>query len=185
MNTLNDFSYERKDANRYSKIRGQARCVAKKREQKCTKCGYDKHVETCHIKAINSFPMDTPISIINSEENLILLCPNCHWEKDNLENKLKNQLKLICPECKQSKKWKTSLMCKKCANKNMKRWRKVERPSKEELEILIQKYPYVKLAQMFKISDTAIKKWCKSYGIKLENRLGYWQKQTRLKNYIR
>lgn len=30
-----------------------------------------------------SFSMDSLISEINSLENLIYLCPNCHWEFDN------------------------------------------------------------------------------------------------------
>jgi 5-methylcytosine-specific restriction endonuclease McrA len=48
----------------------------------CEKCGYDLHVEVCHIKSISSFPMDTPVSLINSLDNLVGLCPNCHWELD-------------------------------------------------------------------------------------------------------
>lgn len=68
----------------YSKIRSRARKVCKDREQKCSKCSYDKHVETCHIRGISDFPEDTLISVVNAPENLILLCPNCHWELDNL-----------------------------------------------------------------------------------------------------
>lgn len=49
----------------------------------CKLCGYDKFVEICHIKAIHTFPENTPISIINSLDNLIALCPNCHWEFDH------------------------------------------------------------------------------------------------------
>ncbi len=49
----------------------------------CTKCGYSKHVEVCHIKHISSFPLDTLISDINANNNLLVLCPNCHWEFDH------------------------------------------------------------------------------------------------------
>ena len=49
----------------------------------CRNCGYSKHVELCHIKPINSFPEDTLLSIINSPDNVIQLCPNHHWEFDN------------------------------------------------------------------------------------------------------
>ena len=51
----------------------------------CAKCGYDKHVELCHIKAISSFTPDAKVKDVNSYENLIQLCPNCHWEFDHLE----------------------------------------------------------------------------------------------------
>lgn len=48
----------------------------------CQRCGYDKHIEVCHIKGISEFSDDTPISVINDFSNLIGLCPNCHWELD-------------------------------------------------------------------------------------------------------
>lgn len=50
----------------------------------CTNCGYNKHYEVCHIKAISSFSNDTKIKDIFCLENLVALCPNCHWEFDNL-----------------------------------------------------------------------------------------------------
>ena len=50
---------------------------------KCAICGYTKHVEVAHIKAVSEFSNETPISIINSITNLIGLCPNHHWEYDN------------------------------------------------------------------------------------------------------
>ncbi len=49
----------------------------------CRNCGYDKHVEICHIRAIGTFPDDTPVSVVSGIENLVALCPNCHWEFDN------------------------------------------------------------------------------------------------------
>lgn len=49
----------------------------------CANCGYDKHVELCHIKAIKDFSPNSKIKEVNSYTNLIQLCPNCHWEFDN------------------------------------------------------------------------------------------------------
>ncbi len=49
----------------------------------CANCGYDKHVELCHIKPIREFDESSKIKDVNSNENLIQLCPNCHWEFDN------------------------------------------------------------------------------------------------------
>jgi hypothetical protein len=68
----------------FQPIRSRARSVIKDRTC-CEKCGYDKHVEACHIKPISSFPDDTPIDLINSPDNLLALCPNCHWEFDNIK----------------------------------------------------------------------------------------------------
>ncbi len=50
---------------------------------RCVRCGYDKHIEVCHRSPLTGFPLDTPISVVNSLDNLIGLCPNCHWELDN------------------------------------------------------------------------------------------------------
>lgn len=52
-------------------------------ETQCVNCDYFKHAEVCHIKSIQDFVKDTPISVINSLENLVALCPNCHWEFDH------------------------------------------------------------------------------------------------------
>ena len=50
----------------------------------CAHCGYDKHVELAHIKPVSEFEDNALLSEINSENNIIPLCPNCHWEFDNL-----------------------------------------------------------------------------------------------------
>lgn len=49
----------------------------------CANCGYDKHVQLAHIKAIRDFPLTATLGEINSRTNVIQLCPNCHWEFDN------------------------------------------------------------------------------------------------------
>jgi predicted Zn-ribbon and HTH transcriptional regulator len=55
--------------------------------------------------------------------------------------------------------------------------RKVKnRPSKEELEKLVHENPMTKLGEMFGVSDNAVKKWCKQYGIVIGERRGYWAK---------
>lgn len=67
-----------------SRIRALARKkLQENKAEKCIRCGYEKHVETCHIKPISSFSFDAKISEINSLDNLIALCPNCYWEFDN------------------------------------------------------------------------------------------------------
>jgi len=49
----------------------------------CHYCGYSKHIEFCHIKSISDFDDNTTLREINSEHNVVILCPNCHWEFDN------------------------------------------------------------------------------------------------------
>jgi len=49
----------------------------------CQRCEYSIHVELAHIKAISSFPNSAILGEVNSPDNLLVLCRNCHWEYDN------------------------------------------------------------------------------------------------------
>jgi hypothetical protein len=53
--------------------------------------------------------------------------------------------------------------------------RKVERPSKEELQKLLWEKPTLQLAKQFGVSDKAVEKWSKLYGLTKPPR-GYWAK---------
>lgn len=83
--TIKEACYERKDSNRYRKIRHHAHEVARRSLgiQQCSRCPYDKHVELAHIKGISSFDPATKLNVVNDPSNLMWLCPNCHWEFDN------------------------------------------------------------------------------------------------------
>lgn len=84
--TIGDYieKYRSKYGNKssYEIVRSRARQKTKHIKE-CQFCGYSKHVEVCHIKPISSFDKDTPIDTINDMSNLLILCPNCHWELDN------------------------------------------------------------------------------------------------------
>ena len=49
----------------------------------CQNCGYKAHVELAHIKPVADFNDNSTLGEINSPENNLVLCPNCHWEFDN------------------------------------------------------------------------------------------------------
>lgn len=73
-----------------SHINNQVRSFARTwnkhlKEHPCQNCGYSKHTEFCHIKAISSFDLDAKLGEINSPENIAILCRNCHWELDHGE----------------------------------------------------------------------------------------------------
>jgi hypothetical protein len=80
---LSSFIEKRNDANRFGQIREHARKIMKNEPQICIICGYSKHVEVAHRKDIKDFSSTTLIKEINDKKNLILLCPNCHWEFDH------------------------------------------------------------------------------------------------------
>jgi len=83
--TLKSIKYDKHHkSTAYALVRTRARAIAKKLGwYKCYNCGYDKHIEIAHIKGITDFPEDTLISVVNDINNLLPLCPNCHWEFDN------------------------------------------------------------------------------------------------------
>jgi hypothetical protein len=75
----------RTDKDFHSKIRDNSRKEYKKSGQVlvCFSCGYSKFVEICHKKDIHSFSEESFIFEINHIDNLVALCPNCHWEFDH------------------------------------------------------------------------------------------------------
>lgn len=68
-----------------SRIREWARKImlASGQAKVCKFCPYDKALEVCHIKAIKDFSESSLVSEINSLDNLMYLCRNCHWEFDH------------------------------------------------------------------------------------------------------
>lgn len=71
-------------SSRFAHIRGLCRTWNKdKLELPCHICGYSKHVELAHIKPLSSFPPTALLKDVNSPDNIVQLCPNCHWEFDN------------------------------------------------------------------------------------------------------
>lgn len=58
---------------------------------------------------------------------------------------------------------KTSYRCKRCSA--IKQYSHRIKPSKEELENLLWELPFTKIGKKYNISDNAVRKWCKSYGI--------------------
>lgn len=84
--TLKEATYTRHHkSSAFALVRSRARAIAKNLGwNSCSICGYDKHIEIDHIKPISEFDESTKMSVINDPSNLRPLCPNCHWEIENL-----------------------------------------------------------------------------------------------------
>lgn len=69
----------------HAKIRGYSRAAYSRsgRSMVCQACGYDVHVDVCHIEELKSFPPTATIAEVNAIDNLVALCRNHHWELDN------------------------------------------------------------------------------------------------------
>lgn len=160
--------------NAYTGIRGLARTVARNIGlNSCHKCGYNKHIEIAHIRAISDFPEDTPVSVVNSPDNLLALCPNCHWEFDNPKSK-----RNVCEICESPvlPKSKRCMNCRIVWNKGMNA-SFVQQITKQDLERLVWEMPTSHIAKRFGVSDKAVEKWCKKYEI-IKPARGHWRKQS-------
>lgn len=106
------------------------------------------------------------VSNDNRIENLRILCPNCHSQTTTFAGK---QNKIHFDHLKPSQinpDWR------KTPRPNS---RKVERPTKEELEKLLWEKPTLQIAKELGVSDKAIEKWAKIYNLNKPPR-GYWAK---------
>jgi len=69
--------------------------------------------------------------------------------------------KFYCPKCG-NKKSKESKHCQECSKIES---RMVERPQKEVLEKELRELNFVQVGKKYGVSDGAVRKWCKSYGM--------------------
>lgn len=75
---------------------------------------------------------------------------------------IQDNKKYICPICGNIKKEKCSKMCMDCRNKE----RAKNIPAKEILiNLLKEGFPYTKIGKLYGVSDNAVRKWCKKYGL--------------------
>ena len=127
----------------------------------CSNCGCDGHwrdgiisLELHHINGINND---------HRLENLTFLCPNCHALTENYGYKnVQTHPKLLkyCPNCGKVIS-RCSKQCLECAHEKQKRFD----PSREELKEKIRKFSWRELGRQYEVSDTAIKKRCKAFGL--------------------
>lgn len=110
----------------------------------------------------------------NSAYNLFVFKSNsdhARYHKTGVKVKLEDgtyispRLENICKSC--SKLFITPLLSKSyCSNKcSGVGSRKVTRPDKEELLVLVKLKPFTEIGRAFGVSDNAVRKWCKYYGI--------------------
>lgn len=110
-------------------------------------------------------------------DELLVKTQNLSYKPNN-EYKLylKPKINNYCLDC-QSEIWLESKRCRKCASVLIGlNQRRVIRPSKEVLHWMIWNYPKTEIAKTFNVKGNSIVKWAKSYKLKLENSLGYWNK---------
>lgn len=109
---------------------------------------------------INGIPNDHRL------ENLRFLCPNCNAQQDTFAGKniKKNRRhKFYCQDCGKEISFH-STRCKSCATK-LNVVDKCKRPSKEQLIADIETLNNIKIGMKYNVSEAAVRKWRKLYGI--------------------
>lgn len=131
-------------------------------EYKCVKCGivdtYNDSPIVLQLDHINGTSDDNRI------ENLRWLCPNCHSQTDTFagRNSVRVKKSNNCIECG-IQIGSHSAHCRACQYIQHKP--KKLHITKEELEVLIKEKPMTVIGKMLGVSDNAIRKRCKLYGI--------------------
>ena len=129
--------------------------------------------EICKISYWNGQKLTLQLHHINGDhndnrlENLQILCPNCHSLTENYGNKLNKEVK-TCPDCGRPI-YRYSTYCRVCGPKHTNQPnRKVaieDKPSKEQLLEMLTNTSFKDIGRNYGISDNAVRKWCKQYGI--------------------
>lgn len=130
-------------------------------EYKCSKCGIgpiwdgeELALQLDHIDGDNKN---------NLPDNLRWLCPNCHSQTKTFAGKNihKERKRYYCIDCGNEIE-RGSDRCVECASLLR---RKTERPSKDELIGLLKSHKgnFTAIANIYNVSDNAIRKWCKFY----------------------
>lgn len=101
----------------------------------------------------------------NRLENLRIVCPNCHTQTDTFGTKRNKKIN-HCVDCGKEINAK-STRCISCAVKHSHKHKvaKEDRPNKEELLELILSKPFTEVGEMYGVTDNAVRKWCKGYGL--------------------
>ena len=158
---------------------------------RCCICGFDAFQEALEFHHIDpstkSFGLTDSNAVIKALEKqleearkCVLLCANCHrgvhagylelpsnaeafFNEERAQELIEEKQRKIyrCERCGAEITHKAKL-CVECASLAS---RKVDRPSRDELKVLIREKPFTHIAKEYSVTDNAIRKWCETYNL--------------------
>lgn len=138
---------------------------------KCQKCGWGiRHTITGRVP-LEIHHIDGDYRNCN-EDNLEVLCPNCHSLTINFGSLNKegrgeiNSRKNYCQDCGTS----ISTNAIRCVSCEAKRRITLKPVTREELKKLIREETFVDIGKQYGVSDNAVRKWCIFYGLPIRKK---------------
>jgi len=155
---------------------------------KCALCGYNRCSAGLEFHHINPETKKFGLSSGNCHKieddiaevkKCILICANCHREVHNgfyqgedlfkyqfIDKDFEQELlttnkaeQRFCSDCgKPITRYSKSGLCISCVQKH--RVKVENKPNREELKSLIRSLPFTQIAEMYHVSDNAVRKWC-------------------------
>lgn len=154
---------------------------------KCAICGYNKYIGALQFHHINPKEKKFGISTgncrafeedVNESKKCILVCSNCHNEIHGglVKQELKTSFNQELYEIKKQEKITKKFYCQRCGKEisygatycsacHKFLLRKVERPTRDTLKEQIRNLSFLKIGEMYGVSDNTIRKWCDFYNL--------------------
>lgn len=129
-------------------------------EERCSECGigntWNGHPLVLVLDHINGDPND------NRLENLRLLCPNCNSQTGTFCRPHKSKkMGGSCVRCgRPITRHSSSKLCASCVKRKVQ-----DPPGVDELKALLESMSWSAIGRKFGVSDVAVRKWAKKYGI--------------------
>ena len=140
--------------------------LLEKTQNHCQKCGWGERNPTTGRIPLEIHHIDGDYRNC-AEENLEVLCPNCHSLTPNFGSLNREGRgdggvrKSYCKDCGKPVS-SGAIRCSECEAKNR---ITIKPATREELKDLIRSTPFTTIGEKFGVSDNAIRKWCAGYGL--------------------